>query len=125
MLGLDRGGSCRGVAFRIPAERARAELDIVWRREMVGPGYSPRWLRAHGAESSVLAIGFVVNRDGDRYIGDMDDREAAKRIATASGFLGPCADYLHQTSRHLADLGMPDSGLLRLEALVNDARDSR
>lgn len=120
MLGLDRGGSCRGVAFRIKAERAREELDVVWRREMVSPAYSPKWLRAHDGEAAIRAIGFVVNRAHDRYVGDMDEARAAGLIARASGFLGPCADYLHQTSEHLEALGMADSGLLRLAALVKD-----
>jgi glutathione-specific gamma-glutamylcyclotransferase len=120
MLGLDRGGSCRGVAFRIEAERAREELDVVWRREMVSPAYSPKWLRALDGGTPIRALGFVVNRAHDRYVGDMDEARAAALISKASGFLGPCADYLRQTSRHLTELGIPDSGLSRLEALVNE-----
>ena len=46
VLALDRGGCCRGVAFRIAAERVESELDIVWRREMISDAYRPRWLTA-------------------------------------------------------------------------------
>src|SRR5437016_13850875 len=35
VLGLDRGGSCRGVAYRLPAPCARAALALLCRREMV------------------------------------------------------------------------------------------
>lgn len=119
MLGLDRGGSCRGVAFRIEAERAREELEVIWRREMLGPAYSPKWLRAHDGNNAIRAIGFVVNRAHEKYVGEIDAPRAAALIAKANGFLGPCADYLRQTSCHLEALGIPDSGLLRLEALVN------
>ena len=45
VLGLDRGGSCRGVAYRLPARCARAELALLWRREMVVGSYKPRWLQ--------------------------------------------------------------------------------
>jgi cation transport protein ChaC len=47
VLGLDRGGSCRGVAFRIARAEAEAELELVWRREMVTGAYVPRWIRLH------------------------------------------------------------------------------
>ena len=121
-LGLDRGGSCRGVALRIPAARAREELEVVWQREMVGTAYTARWLRAAGNGEAIRAIGFVVDRTHDRYVGGMEELQAAALIANASGFLGPCADYLHQTSSHLTKLGIPDSGLLRLQALVGKIR---
>jgi glutathione-specific gamma-glutamylcyclotransferase len=121
MLGLDRGGSCRGVAFRIQADRAREELDVVWRREMISPAYVPRWLHVDDGETTFRAIGFAVNRAHDRYVGHMEEARAAAMIAKASGFLGPCADYLHQTSSHLRELGIPNSGLLRMESLVNEA----
>jgi cation transport protein ChaC len=122
MLGLDRGGSCRGVALRIPAARAREELEVVWQREMVGTAYTAKWLRAAGNGEAIWAIGFVVDRTHDRYVGGMEELQAAALIANASGFLGPCADYLHQTSSHLTKLGIPDSGLLRLQALVGKIR---
>jgi hypothetical protein len=42
VLELDRGGSCWGVAFRIARSEAEAELELVWRREMVTGAYVPR-----------------------------------------------------------------------------------
>src|SRR6187551_968999 len=35
VLGLDRGGACTGVAYRLPAPVAMDELHLLWRREMV------------------------------------------------------------------------------------------
>ena len=35
VLGLDTGGSCRGVAFRVAHDKVPAELRLLWRREMV------------------------------------------------------------------------------------------
>src|SRR5262249_8528909 len=43
VLGLDAGGSCRGVAFRIAGYHAAEELRLLWRREMVLGAYAPRW----------------------------------------------------------------------------------
>jgi cation transport protein ChaC len=111
VLGLDRGGCCRGVAFRIPHAHAESELDIVWKREMVTSAYTPRWLKAETPEGRVDAIGFVINRAHDRYCGEMADDDVAATIAAAHGFLGPCRDYLFNTVEHLRELGMPDAGL--------------
>jgi cation transport protein ChaC len=114
MLALDRGGVCRGVAFRIPAAQARAELLLVWRREMFGTAYLARWVQVRMAAATVPAITFVVNRAGPRYVAKLDDRQAARRIATASGALGTCQAYLDNTMGHLRALGIRDAGLERI-----------
>ncbi|MDF1792364.1 MAG: gamma-glutamylcyclotransferase [Thalassobaculaceae bacterium] len=118
VLGLDRGGRCRGVAFRIPRDIAEAELDIVWRREMVTYAYRPRWLKAATDQGPIRVIGFVINRTHDRYCGQLPEDEAAETIARACGFLGPCCEYLFNTVEHLRELGMPDAGLERLARRV-------
>jgi cation transport protein ChaC len=114
MLALDRGGMCRGVAFRIPAETARSELLLIWRREMFGTAYNARWVQIRMNEASVPAVTFVVNRAHPRYAGRINDAQAAAHIATASGSLGSCASYLHNTLDHLRSLGIRDSGLQRI-----------
>ncbi|MBT5267800.1 MAG: gamma-glutamylcyclotransferase [Rhodospirillaceae bacterium] len=118
MLGLDRGGSCRGMAFRIAAEVADEELDLIWNREMMSDTYRPTWMTVRTETGPVRAISFVMRRDHRRYIGPMGDDEAAASIAKASGFLGPCREYLFNTVDHLEELGIPDKGLTRLRNLV-------
>lgn len=122
VLGLDRGGCCRGVVYRIAAEQADEELDIVWRREMVSDAYRARWLKADTPEGTVPAIGFVINRAHERYAGAMSDEAIARSIAKAHGFLGPCCEYLFNTVEHLDELGMPDAGLIRLARQVEAAQ---
>jgi cation transport protein ChaC len=118
MLGLERGGSCRGVAYRIAPEAALEELDIIWRREMIGGAYRPRWVRVYMPERTVRAITFTINHAHERYARDLSDEEAARAIAGASGFLGACADYLINTVDHLAELGIHDRPLERLRDRV-------
>jgi len=122
VLALDRGGCCRGVAFRIAADRVESELDIVWRREMISDAYRPRWLTAITPEGPVRAIGFVINRRHERYTGTLPEEAVAETIAHAAGFLGPCCDYLFNTVEHLDELGMPDAGLSRLADRVKAIR---
>jgi glutathione-specific gamma-glutamylcyclotransferase len=122
MLGLERGGSCRGVAYRIAPDAALEELDIVWRREMIGGAYVPRWVNVYTPRGTVRAITFTINHAHERYARDLSDEEAAAAIARASGFLGACADYLINTVDHLAELGIHDRPLERLRARMLEQR---
>ena len=119
VLGLDRGGSCRGVGFKISAKTAYKELEVVWNREMVSGSYTPKWLSGKIGTTSVKALGFVVDRKQDRYVNNLTDIEVAHLISKANGFLGSCCDYLLNTSEHLKNLGIPDKKLTNLVDLVN------
>jgi cation transport protein ChaC len=118
VLGLEHGGSCRGVAFHIAPEVAHEELAIVWRREMISGAYVPRWVDVHTRLGAVRAITFAINREHERYAPALPDARVAEVIATAKGYLGPCADYLINTVDHLAELGIHDRPLERLRAAV-------
>lgn len=114
MLGLDRGGSCQGVAFRIEAAKVECELDIIWRREMVSGAYAPRWVTVKTPARTVRAIAFVINHDHERYTGLLPEAKIAGIIAEAEGGLGRCCDYLFNTVAHLDELGISDQALSRL-----------
>jgi glutathione-specific gamma-glutamylcyclotransferase len=122
MLGLERGGACRGVVFRIAEEAVETELDILWRREMFTGAYCPTWVSARSHGQSFAAITFVMNRENSRYAGRLPDDKIAHHIATAAGPMGACCDYLFQTVEHLAALGLRDR---RLEAIAGKVRARR
>jgi hypothetical protein len=57
VLGLDAGGDCTDVAFRIAGHVAEAELATLWKREMLAASYIPRWLdcmTSRGVGSAVV-----------------------------------------------------------------------
>ena len=114
VLGLDRGGNCRGVVLRLEAHHALDELALVWRREMVTGAYRPTWVKAHTGDGVVDAITFVADRTGPGYAGDLSEAEVAAVLRTGAGFLGTCSDYLAQTTAGLAARGIHDEGLVRL-----------
>ncbi len=118
MLGLDRGGSCIGVAHKIAGEHVQSELEILWMREMLGTTYFPKWLRADVAGKQQNVLTFIANREGQRYLGPKPLRYAAKRIAMSSGILGTNREYLYNTNRELEALGISDGPLHALEAEV-------
>jgi cation transport protein ChaC len=118
MLALDRGGTARGVAFRLPQDEERAELLLVWRREMFTGAYHARWVTLTTDQGPVPAITLVVNREHDQYAARIDEDEAVKHIATAQGPLGSSAEYLFETVAHLEELGIRDRGLERVCQLL-------
>ena len=118
VLALDRGGLCRGVAFRLDDADPHASLMPVWRREMRGKGYEARWVRVSTEAGPVTALTFVVNRGSDRYTGRLSDAALADLIAAACGHLGPSAEYLFRTAEACAALGIHDRHLVALQALV-------
>jgi cation transport protein ChaC len=118
MLGLDRGGSCKGVGFRVPAADVEAELRLVWMREMLSGVYRPRWMAAQTAGGPIRAVAFVVNRAHPLYCGTVSLETAARHLARARGRLGSCREYLENTVAHLAELGVRDSYLTRIHRLV-------
>ncbi|MDD3446653.1 MAG: gamma-glutamylcyclotransferase, partial [Zavarzinia sp.] len=119
VLGLERGGSCRGMAFRIPRAVAEDELRMVWRREMLTGGYVPRWVRVEAGTQAFRAVTFVINREGQRYAGRLCEHRTAATIATAGGFLGTCRAYLEESIRALEAHGIRDRHLVRLHHLVS------
>jgi cation transport protein ChaC len=118
MLGLLPGGSCRGVVYRVADAAVRSELEILWRREMIGGSYLPRWVPALTPEGPVRAIAFAVNRANERYAGRLTEAAVAAAIAEAAGRLGRCSEYLFETVAHLAALGINDRPLERLRDQV-------
>jgi glutathione-specific gamma-glutamylcyclotransferase len=114
VLGLNRGGNCRGVVLRLEEHHAREELALIWRREMVTGAYRPKWVKATTAHGVVDAIAFVADRKAEGYAGDLTEAEVVDILRTGAGFLGTCSEYLAQTTAGLAARGIRDEGLHRL-----------
>ena len=124
MLALDEGGHCNGSAFRLASADVRSELTLLWRREMLCQGgYIPRWLELADANGDGFghAIAFTIDPAGGKYAGNMPIDAAVRRLATASGGLGSCADYLFQTRDGLRIHGIPDAALEQLALRVEHA----
>jgi cation transport protein ChaC len=118
VLGLDRGGSCHGIAYRLPPERVGASLDRIWAREMTGRVYEMRRAAVRTRHGAVAAQACVVRRQSPDYAGRLSLDETARLLASAIGGRGSGRDYLANTVRHLAALGISDGLLHRIEARV-------
>jgi cation transport protein ChaC len=114
VLGLDRGGSCRGWAYRVAAAQRPTVADYLDARELATRSYQPRFLslRLQGGER-VQAYGYVADPAHPQYGGALSQSEKVALIAGGHGQEGPCRDYLVNTIDQLNALGVHDRLLSR------------
>jgi cation transport protein ChaC len=109
VLGLDRGGSCIGLAFRVPLELRDEVMAYLRERELVTNVYLERTLPVRLATGrTVAAICYVVDRQHVQYAGKLEEGQAAEIVRGASGKSGRNEDYVVSTVQHLEALGIRD-----------------
>lgn len=119
VLGLNQGGACRGLAFRVAADSAADVVDYLNERELVNYAYAPRSLQIELADGGrVSAYTFVANRSHRLFAGDLGVTRSAEIIMDAQGRAGLNRDYLINTVRHLEAHGFADRRLHELLRLV-------
>ncbi len=121
VLGLDRGGCCPGIAYRIPARLAEGELRLLWRREMLLGSYAPRWVHTSQGNRSFRALAFVVNRHRSGYAGRLPPERIVDILRRGNGKFGNGIDYLRQTVDGLTAAGIRDPRLHELDAIARAA----
>jgi cation transport protein ChaC len=124
VLGLDRGGSCEGLAFRVPAGEADEVLEYLYARELVTEVYIPRWVRIATPDGEVRAASFVVDRAHEQYTGELELEATAELIRRGVGISGPGIEYLRNTVHHMEALGLATGDLKRILQLI-DGRPAR
>ncbi|MCF6115947.1 MULTISPECIES: gamma-glutamylcyclotransferase [Mesorhizobium] len=131
VLGLDRGGSCIGLAFRVPGDLRNEVITYLRERELVTNVYLERMLSIrldkggtreadkgwgeNGGETdggeTVEAVAYVVDRTHEQYAGALDAADAASVVRGAVGQSGKNEDYVSSTLEHLEALGIRDHWL--------------
>ncbi|WP_094810744.1 gamma-glutamylcyclotransferase [Bordetella genomosp. 12] len=115
VFGLDRGGSCRGVVYRLAGAQVPEYFPALWDREMSTGAYLPRWLTCQTENGPVQALVFIMNRANPAYIRALPEEEVLAIVRRAAGRYGPCTDYVVETARALRAAGIHDA---RLEGLA-------
>ena len=120
MMGLEPGGECNGIAYRLNNENLHTEVDILFRREMISYIYKPTWTTAHcvpngngngNGNKTIDVLTFVVDEQNERFCDDIDEQTLIHAIATAAGPLGRNCDYLYQLMEHLEEIGFTDQSM--------------
>ncbi|MDH6234084.1 cation transport protein ChaC [Mesorhizobium soli] len=120
VLGLDRGGSCVGLAFRVPGDLREEVVAYLRERELVTNVYLERTHMVQlDAGGNVEAICYVVDRKHEQYAGGLHEAEAASIVAGAVGQSGRNEEYVMNTLKHLEALGIRDHWLERVAGQLN------
>lgn len=126
VLGLDRGGSCVGIAHRVDAAEREAVTEYLYARELVTNVYIPavRRIRIDG-EGAAPALVFVVDRCHRQYAGRVGSALAAETVRAARGESGANIEYFTNTMAHLGELGIHCPRLDRIRrALASPGEDA-
>jgi cation transport protein ChaC len=121
VLGLDRGGACRGIAYRVSV-RARAEtVAYLRKREQVTSVYRevvrPIWLQ-HQPEPRVPALCYMVDRGHPQYAGRLSLERQLHHVRQGHGLSGANRDYVIATVAALEQLGYRETQLHLLAQLL-------
>ena len=122
VLGLDRGGSCWGTAYRVE-EGLRDEVVAYLRaREQVTAVYKEAWrqVRLEGPmPAPVTAVTYVVDRTHAEYAGRLPIAEQVRLVRQGIGAAGANPEYVENTVRHFEEIGIRDLRLSELYAALN------
>jgi cation transport protein ChaC len=120
VFGLDRGGSCHGLAFHIAAAEAAAVRDYLIAREQVTLVYRESQLPAYLNDGRVVrALCFTVDHAHPQYAGKLPFADQVALIRQGVGQSGANCDYLADTVTHLRGMGIVDHGLQALHQTVS------
>jgi len=115
VMGLCRGGSCWGMAFRIATPEVKRTLRRLWSREMPRRTYQPQLVGVRLRNGrAVRALAFLADPEHPSYIGELDLHGRARLVAQGIGRRGPCIEYIRNTLEHMHAVGVRDPHLERV-----------
>jgi cation transport protein ChaC len=122
VLGLDRGGACRGVAFRVAAKLREDTVEYLRGREQTTNVYREVmrsvWLD-NEARQRVSALTFVVDRGHVQYAGRLSLAEQFRLVSQGHGRSGNNRDYVLSTVKSIEAQGFRDPQLHQLAAMLH------
>lgn len=127
VMGLDLGGACRGVAYRVAKEtraeavaylRAREQATMVYRETMRGVMLLER------PERRVPALVYMVDRGHPQYAGRLDLATQLHLVRQGHGQSGNNRDYVLSTVQALEALGLYDRDLHLLAERLKGAHEA-
>lgn len=126
VLGLDRGGNCRGIAYRVAAAKRVETIDYLRAREQVTMVYREAQRRVwldDDPQQSVQALCYVVDRGHQQYAGRLSLAEQLHYCRQGHGRSGPNRDYVLATVKELESLGVRDAALHVLAEQLKGAHE--
>jgi glutathione-specific gamma-glutamylcyclotransferase len=123
VLGLDRGGACRGIAFKVAEKHRAATVAYLRAREQVTSVYREVmrsvWLE-NEPRQRVSALAYVVDRGHVQYAGRLSLADQLRHVLQGHGHSGANREYVLSTVRAIEAEGFRDSQLHRLASMLHD-----
>jgi len=123
VLGLDRGGACRGIAFRVSAKQRNDTVQYLRSREQTTNVYREVmrsvWLE-NEARQRVSALAYVVDRGHVQYAGRLSLAEQLRHVQQGHGRSGNNRDYVLSTVMSIEAQGFRDQPLHQLALMLHD-----
>jgi cation transport protein ChaC len=114
VLGLDLGGACRGIAYRVAAPARAETLAYLRAREQATKVYRecvrPVVLTGQ-PDRRIMAVCYVVDRSHSQYAGRLTLEEQLHLVRQGHGKSGPNRDYVLETVKALEAMGCRDPDL--------------
>jgi cation transport protein ChaC len=114
VLGLDRGGMCRGIAYRVAAAKRDSTIAYLRGREQVTSVYLETVRRIEledEARRQVRALAYIVDRGHVQYAGRLTVEQSVHYVRQGHGRSGNNRDYVIETVRALEALGYRETDL--------------
>ena len=116
VLGLDRGGSCKGVAYRIAPEHAETTRIYLHEREQINYAYREVYRPVRLGDGRIVrALVYMVDRSHPQYAGLLAQDEILALVKRGVGQSGPNGDYIRNTVQELSRLDIHDATLAWLD----------
>ncbi|MBM3648782.1 MAG: gamma-glutamylcyclotransferase [Alphaproteobacteria bacterium] len=124
ILGLLPGGTCRGIAHRLPADRYEAVRRYLIRREIDNDGVYQETIRPIRLDDGriVPALVYLADRKHRQFAGKLPLAKAVALVGQGRGVTGSNLDYLRNTVAHLAEMGLRDRALEKLASRAGRRR---
>jgi len=126
VLGLDRGGSCRGIAYQVASQDVEKTVSYLRAREQTTKVYHEvtRPIRIHDTKDrTVEAMFYIVDRGHEQYAGRMSPEAQVEFVVQGVGISGANPEYVHSSVEHLKQMGVRDRPLEKLNSLVISKTD--
>ncbi len=127
VLGLDRGGNCRGIAYRVAATKRAATIDYLRTREQVTLVYREAWRTVwldHDPQQRAHALCYMVDRGHRQYAGRLTLTQQLHYVRQGHGRSGACRDYVLAAVKELESHGYRDDGLRQLAEKIKGIHES-
>ncbi len=127
MLGLDRGGNCRGIAYRVAAAKRAQTIGYLRAREQVTLVYRETWRTVwldDDPQQSVHALCYMVDRGHRQYAGRLTLAQQVHFVRQGHGRSGNNRDYVLAAVKEIEAQGYRDRELHLLAEQIKGIHES-